>query len=137
VSPLPTGGSGWRRHALPALWASARALPWALALLSFALPIRAEPLPEYRLKTAFLYNFALFTEWPSDVGGTLHVCVHGADPFGTELDALQGKSVGERSIVVQRKDADEASAAARSYSLPLPPWAACHACSTSCVAARC
>lgn len=107
MSPLPTGTGGWHRHALPALWAGLRALPWALALLSFALPTRADPLPEYRLKAAFLYNFALFTEWPNDVGATLHLCVYGADPFGTELDALQGKAVGERSIAVHRKDADE------------------------------
>jgi len=104
VSPLPTGACGWRRYAWPALRHGACALPWALALLSFTLPTRADPLPEYRLKAAFLYNFALFTEWPTDVGGTLHLCVHGADPFGAELDALQGKVVGERSIVVQRKD---------------------------------
>jgi hypothetical protein len=106
VSPLPTGASGGRRHALPALWAGARALLWALALSGppwFALPARAEQLPEYRLKAAFLYNFALLTEWPSNVGGTLHLCVQGADPFGTELDALEGRAVGDRSIVVQRR----------------------------------
>lgn len=107
MSPLPTSSGGWRRHALPALWAGVRALPWMLALLSFALPTRADQLPEYRLKAAFLYNFALYTEWPSEVGGTLHLCVYGADPFGTELDALQGRAVGERSIAVQRKGADE------------------------------
>ena len=107
MSPLPTSACGWRRYAWPALWHGARALPWVLALLAFALPTQAEPLPEYRLKAAFLYNFALFTEWPTDVGGTLHLCIYGADPFGTELDALQGKAVGERSIAIQRKGTDE------------------------------
>jgi hypothetical protein len=68
----------------------------------------ADDLPEYRLKAAFLYNFALFTEWPADVGGTLRLCVFGADPFGSELDGLQGKAVGARSLAVQHKTAVDA-----------------------------
>ena len=62
----------------------------------------AEELPEYRLKAAFLYNFALYTEWPADVGSTLNLCIYGDDPFGAEVDALNGKKVGGRSIAVQR-----------------------------------
>jgi hypothetical protein len=75
------------------------------ALLSFAAAARADALPEYRIKAAFLYNFALFTEWPAEVGSTLNLCVTGADPFGAELDPLQGKSVGERTLAVLRKAA--------------------------------
>jgi hypothetical protein len=75
-----------------------------LALCSCTPAVRAaDDLPEYRLKAAFLYNFALFTEWPAYVGDTLRLCVFGPDPFGAELDGLQGKGVGERSIAVQRK----------------------------------
>lgn len=91
--------------------ASARA--W-LAVAAFAMCAcapaarAADDLPEYRLKAAFVYNFALFTEWPADVGNTLRLCVFGTDPFGAELDGLQGKAVGERSIAVQRKTAIEA-----------------------------
>ena len=66
-------------------------------------PARADELPEYRLKAAFLYNFALFTEWPADVGDTLHLCIDGEDPFGEEIDGLQGKAVGERTLAVLRK----------------------------------
>ena len=86
--------------------ASARAWLYALVLaLGASAPAAraADELPEYRLKAAFLYNFALFTEWPADVGNTLRLCVFGPDPFGAELDGLQGKAVGERSITVQRK----------------------------------
>lgn len=71
-------------------------------LLSFAPAAWGNDLPEYRLKSAFLYNFVLFTEWPAEVGTTFNLCIHGQDLFGTELDALQGKTVGGRSIVVQR-----------------------------------
>ena len=73
-------------------------------VLSFAWlsPAWSEELPEYRLKAAFLYNFALYTEWPADVGPTLNLCIYGDDPFGAEVDALNGKKVGSRSIAVQR-----------------------------------
>ena len=85
-----------------AFWRVAR-LIW-LTLLMFSAPcIKAQELSEYRIKVAFLYNFALYTEWPDSVGKTLTLCIHGADPFGKELDELQGKRVGGRQLVLQRK----------------------------------
>jgi hypothetical protein len=74
----------------------------ALALIAFAPAVLSDDLPEYRLKAAFLYNFALFTEWPADTNPTLNLCVYGRDPFGEEIDALQGKAVGDRHIAVRR-----------------------------------
>jgi hypothetical protein len=74
----------------------------SLALTAFATAGASDDLPEYRLKAAFLYNFALFTEWPADTGSTLTLCVYGRDPFGEEIDALQGKAVGDRRIAVRR-----------------------------------
>lgn len=62
----------------------------------------AETVPEYSLKAAVLYNFALFVEWPQSVGDQVTLCVIGADPFGAELDALQGEPVGSRSLQVKR-----------------------------------
>jgi hypothetical protein len=78
-------------------WVALSLLPWWLAL-----PAYAQSLPEYRIKAAILYNFALFTEWPKATGNLLNLCVYGADPFGEELDALQGKRVGERLLSVRR-----------------------------------
>ncbi|MFD0738490.1 YfiR family protein [Lysobacter koreensis] len=72
------------------------------SLLLFAPVAQADVLPEYRLKAAFLYNFATFTQWPPTVGRTLNVCVHGPNPFGSALGALHGKAVGTRRIVVPR-----------------------------------
>lgn len=80
---------------------------WLVTCLLFATGARAESLPEYRLKAAFVYNFLLFTEWPSATGGTLNLCIHGKDPFGPEIDGLQGKMVAGRSIAVHRKAAGE------------------------------
>jgi len=68
-------------------------------------PAHAQDLSEYRLKVAFIYNFALFTEWPAEVGGTLNLCIYGQDPFGKDIDALEGKVVGLRGITVYRKAA--------------------------------
>jgi hypothetical protein len=76
-------------------------------LLSLAPGALAQEMPEYRLKAAFLYNFVLFTEWPAEVGSKLNLCIHGQDPFGKEIDALQGKAAGARSIAVQRRRAGE------------------------------
>lgn len=58
---------------------------------------------ERELKVAFIYNFMRFTDWPEDTGSTLTLCVRGPDPFGTPLDALQGKVVGTRALAVQRR----------------------------------
>ncbi|MDB5907045.1 MAG: putative transrane protein [Massilia sp.] len=76
-----------------------------LGLAAFACtqPAWGEALPEYRLKAAFLYNFAAFTDWPPEVGPTLNLCILGQDPFGVEIDALNGKLVGARGVAVQRK----------------------------------
>jgi hypothetical protein len=74
----------------------------AMALMSFASRSSGEDLPEYRLKAAFLYNFSMFTDWPEGLGPTVNLCVYGRDPFGAEIDGLQGKMVGERQIAVHR-----------------------------------
>ena len=84
---------------MPRAW---RALLVIALSFGWFAPARSEELPEYRLKAAFLYNFALYTEWPTDVGSTLNLCIYGDDPFGAEVDALNGKKVGVRSIAVQR-----------------------------------
>lgn len=62
----------------------------------------ANDFSEYQLKAAFLYNFVTFTEWPAETGNTLNLCVYGPDPFGADLDKLQGKNVGGRSLTVKR-----------------------------------
>ena len=74
-----------------------------LVALAGASAAWSDELPEYRLKAAFLYNFAAFTEWPAEVGATLNLCVHGPDPFGAEIEPLNGKAVASRKLAVQRK----------------------------------
>ncbi|MDP1900999.1 MAG: YfiR family protein [Rubrivivax sp.] len=88
--------------------ARALALVMGLAgLLSFATAARSDDLPEYRLKAAFVYNFIVYTEWPAATGSTLNLCILGTDPFGKEIDGLQGKVAASRTIAVQRKATGE------------------------------
>lgn len=51
-------------------------------------PSRAEPVPEYQMKAAYLYNLATFTTWPAQSGSTVRLCVLGLDRFGGALEKL-------------------------------------------------
>jgi hypothetical protein len=68
----------------------------------------------YEVKTAFLFNFAKFIDWPaSGFAGPqspFTICVLGQDPFGNMLeDTLNGKIIGDRPLAVRRlKDKAEA-----------------------------
>ena len=66
----------------------------------------AEPVQEYELKTAYLYNFALFTQWPQDwppeAGNSMSICTIGEDRFGPALDQLQGRAIRDKRLIVRR-----------------------------------
>jgi hypothetical protein len=66
----------------------------------------AEAQAEYRVKAAFLYNFARFVQWPSGsqaAGDAFVITILGQDPFGPVLEeTLLGKTVDQRSVVVRR-----------------------------------
>src|SRR5207248_1445908 len=53
---------------------------------------------EYRLKFAFLYNFAKFVEWPPDsfpaAQAPLNICIVGRDPFDSDLE----QQVADRAV---------------------------------------
>jgi hypothetical protein len=84
-----------------------RAVLWLAALLAFGPAARADDLPEYRLKAAFVYNFMVYAEWPAATGSTLNLCIQGSDPFGIEIDGLKGKIAAGRTIALHRKTAGE------------------------------
>lgn len=62
--------------------------------------------PEYELKAAFIYNFALFVDWPIEVrkAGPFLLCVTGRDLFGPAFDSLEGKPVKSQKLAVRRID---------------------------------
>lgn len=70
--------------------------------LAQARPLSPEPMPEYAMKAAYLYNFALFTEWPTTPGEQLNLCLLGRDAFGTAIDSIDGKPVNGMRIEVSR-----------------------------------
>jgi YfiR/HmsC-like len=60
---------------------------------------------EYRLKAAFLYNFAKFVEWPEpyfSAQPVINLCVIGADEFGSALDGIDRKKAQGREVLVKR-----------------------------------
>lgn len=79
----------------------------ALLVLAGLLPIAtaqaANSVDEREVKVAFIYNFVLFAEWPAEVGGTLRLCLSGADRFGPALDVLQGRLANARVIELHRR----------------------------------
>jgi hypothetical protein len=53
---------------------------------------------EYRVKAAFIYNFARFITWPELPDAYFNLCVLGSDPLVEQLDALRNKTVHERAL---------------------------------------
>jgi hypothetical protein len=103
---VPQHSQCCRRPAMKSVTLRSALLPRALAglaTLAWALAAHSQGLSEYRLKAAFLYNFAAYTEWPAEVGGTLNVCIYGADPFGADADTLNGKKAGPRTLAMHRR----------------------------------
>lgn len=76
-----------------------------LLALSCALPTTtlSDEIPEYALKAAFLYNFALFTEWPSH-NTEFNLCVIGKDPFGKAIEDVAKKQIQGRAVKLSRLD---------------------------------
>ncbi len=65
-----------------------------LAMVVFLLVAgaQAQSATEYQVKAAFLFNFAKFVEWPTEVfpgaDAPLQICVWGQDPFGREFEQI-------------------------------------------------
>ena len=65
---------------------------------------------EYRIKTAFLYNFSRFVVWPESAmreRSEFSLCTLGETLFEEQLDTLAGKTVHNKAIVVKRHSQPE------------------------------
>jgi len=85
-------------------------------LLSTAL--YGQTVNEYRIKAAFVYNFAKFVEWPA--GGSkgasdlFTICVLGKNPFGEALaEVVNGKTIENRPLIVRQLAEVQEAAACR------------------------
>ena len=71
-------------------------------LLSWAAwPAAAGPVQEYDLKSAFIYNFATFTNWPESSSSTLNVCIAAPERVFGHFVQLTGKKVGNLTMSVR------------------------------------
>ena len=69
--------------------------------------VQVQPLSsdEYLVKSAFLYNFAKFTEWPAqesaDESIPINICILGVDPFDGALETIKGKTAQNRNLEIK------------------------------------
>jgi hypothetical protein len=65
-----------------------------------------EEQPEYVVKTAFIYNFLKFTQWPNGAfakpESPIVVCTMGTDPYGSALNVLASKRIDSHPIALER-----------------------------------
>lgn len=60
---------------------------------------QADGLPEYSIKAAYLYNFALLTDWPpGKKTDRVNMCFYGQNGFGSTLDVLRKKSIDNQPV---------------------------------------
>ena len=67
---------------------------------------------ELKVKRALLYKFGKFVQWPNRLEEfeDFRLCVIGDEPFGAELDSLDGKTVRGKPLTVMRlKNLDDLS----------------------------
>jgi hypothetical protein len=62
----------------------------------------ANSVAEYRVKAAYIYNFAKYVDWPGDEGKPFRVCTAGKDDLGGALSALDRRTAQGREIQVRR-----------------------------------
>ena len=87
-----------------------------LALAISQVPAPAQEAPEYQIKAAMLYKFALFVQWPSGTfAGPVSpfiVCVLGKDPFGPWLNhEMGGTLAGKHPVEIRHIEKSEDAAA--------------------------
>lgn len=67
------------------------------------------------LKSAYIYNFALFTRWPHDAAepqnAPLNLCTAGTDDLVISLERLAGETIHGRPVSINTFDAEDAGGA--------------------------
>lgn len=82
-------------------------LLFSLLALAGRSPLAAQPIPEFEVKAAFLYNFIRFTDWPEEAfAGPQEPFIIGVlgreNPFGNKLEAaVRGKTIDDRPLQVR------------------------------------
>ncbi|MDB6019022.1 MAG: YfiR family protein [Pedosphaera sp.] len=79
----------------------------ALAFIPVTAGAQAAASKEYQIKSAFLFNFAQFVEWPANTftNAEAPFCIGilGEDSFGRALDeTIQGETIQNHKLLIQR-----------------------------------
>ena len=78
----------------------------ALAVMAQLGQAEATSPSEYQVKAAFIYNFAKYAEWPSEVMGSrdkpFTLCIVGRDPSDSAFSSVEGRQVGGRPLKIRR-----------------------------------
>jgi len=105
LNPVSGFGPGARQYARRIHVAAVLFFIAALLAQSFSLYADDTPLPEYKVKSLFLYNFAKFVQWPSRKfarpDSPLVIGIYGKNPFNDFLKDLEKKSSGSHKIVIR------------------------------------
>jgi hypothetical protein len=67
----------------------------------------SQPAPEYAIKAAYIYNFAMFTEWPVDTladGAPITLCARADHPLRSALESVTDKTIKGRRLTVRTWD---------------------------------
>ena len=96
-----------RWTAITVLLATVTVTSVILLPVSFSVSAQVARPSEAELKSAFVYNFIKFTEWPAEEMANKSepfvISVLGKDPFGAALDkTIEGESFHQKPIVVRR-----------------------------------
>lgn len=75
----------------------------SLCWLMASAGVRADALPEYTLKAAYLYNFAMLTEWPSGQAdtGAINYCFYRGHQLEPAIEILRTKTIQNRPVVIR------------------------------------
>jgi hypothetical protein len=90
----------------------AAVLSLAMTLGNFPAGASEQPIDEYQVKAAFIYNFAKFVQWPAEAFQTakepIAICVLGEDPFGSFLeDTIAGRTIEGRPLTIRHIASDK------------------------------
>jgi hypothetical protein len=106
IDLVTSGASTDARPRSPLTYRGRRAAAIVAAILLCTSVARAQDVSEPSLKAAFIFNFAKFTEWPSDVRpatAPFNACVLGDDAVGEALArSVNGRMLADRRVIVSR-----------------------------------
>lgn len=67
----------------------------------------ADAVPENSMKSAFIYNFTLYTEWPDNSIPEIKLCLLNNEPLIEALDNLSGKNINGKQLKISIENLED------------------------------